>query len=348
MCERIELGIEAIRRLSPHPSRHARYIPGRGRYVQISRAATDEELERHIRGVDLIGGVSADDDGTTTSVGLDLDAHVSDQRPLSAGKRFVEKCNAMDIPVVVHTSKSGKGLHIRTLFKKPISCWMARALFIAIALASGIDQSKANDKVWPPTRGYGVLALPYQSQFAKANMGTMALNTSTFEPLARGEQIEAVTEAMELDQGDVEGLLNFLGIKTEQAAKILSDAPLHCDRGLTVKDGTDTGIQEMILNCLAVRRLHDEAGTIPYDFWFGMMTNFKPYSGGKELFAAFSELDVERWSRRAFEQSWDAIVGKPRYCSNLQTGWTCPARDTCEARSPAGLPFALRRRERSA
>ena len=340
--ERIELGIEAVRRLNPHPARFARYVPKRRQYVQVGRAPTDEEIEAHIRGACLLGGVSADDDGKTNCVGLDLDAHTSDQRPLAAAKRFATTCNALEIPLVIHTSKSGKGCHIRALFQQPVTCWLARALFVALAITAGIDQDKAMDKVWPPSKGYGVLALPYQAKYAAHTGGTLALNPHSFEVVPKGEQIEAVTEAMEISPEDIEGLLNFLGVKSEQAAKLLSGHALHA-MGTTIKDGSDGGIQHMIQHCKAVRKLQEDASNLSYDFWFGMMTNFKPFWGGKELFEAFSQLDVKRWEQKAFDRSWNGITGKPRYCNNLGTDWSCPDRDTCTARSPAALPFALRR-----
>lgn len=342
MCERVGLAIEAVRRLNPHPNRHARYVPNRNQYVQVSRAPTDDELEKHVRGVALLGGVSSDDQGTTTSVGLDLDAHTTGQHPLVPAKNFTRTCQALDVPVVLHTSKSGTGCHIRTLFRHPVSTWLARALFIALAIAAEISADKAVDKVWPPSRGYGVLALPYQSAYAKQVGGTLAIDPTTFKRVPKGEQVEAVTEADDLQPDDILGLLDFMGVKSEQAAKILSGGPLHTS-GVAIKEGTDRGIQEMVSRCAAVRRLQDESTTIPYEFWFGMMTNFKPYWGGKDLFQALSELDTKRWNERAFEASWRAITGKPRYCENLERGWVCPERSRCSARAPAGLPFAVRR-----
>lgn len=348
MSEFIDLGIKAIKRLSPHPSRFAKYIPKRNQYIQIPRSLTDEDIESHIRGVKLLGGVSSDQDGMTTSVGLDLDAHTADQKPFLAARRFTKACQALDIPVVVHTSKSGKGLHIRTLFRKPVAAWMARALFLALSIAAQIDGDRALDKIWPPSRGYGVLALPYQSTCAKYAGGTMALDPNSLEPVDKGCQLEVVTEAEELDPDDIPGILAFMGIRTEQQAKILANGSSRLPRGVMVKHGTDRGIQEMVLRCAAVRRLQSEADSIPYEFWFGMMTNFKPFWGGKSLFEEFSKLDEARFDARAMSQSWNAITGRPRLCENLQRGWVCPDRAKCPARAPAGLPFAVRRQSSAA
>jgi hypothetical protein len=279
----------------------------------------------------------------TTSVGLDLDAHTSDQKPAVAALKFVDTCKMIELPTIVHTSKSGKGFHIRTLFKRPITCWLARALFVAMAIASGIDEDKALDKVWPPTRGHGVLALPYQAEYAHKNGGSQAFDVKTMEPLPKGEQLEAVTEAEEVHPEEVEAILEFLGVKTEKSAKILSGFPLNV-RGIAVKDGTDKGIQEMITWCYAVERLIEEAAEIPYEFWFGMMTNFKPFYGGREIFQAMSELDTARFDPKALERSWNGINGGPRLCVNLDHNWRCPKLGICKSKSPAALPFERRRK----
>jgi hypothetical protein len=345
MFDRIELGIEALRRLNPHPQRYAKYIPGRGQYVQISQKPTDDVLEQHIRGTALLGAVAADDSGTTDSVGLDLDGHTTNQDPLGAAKKFITTAQALDIPVVLHSSKGGRGYHLRTLFRSRVPCWLARALFVALAMAAGISGDNAMDKVWPPSRGFGVLALPYQSGFAMQTGGTIALNQSTFEPLPASEQIEAVTECEECDREDAEALLSFMGVNTVEDAKILAGSPRAATNEI-IKDGTDGGLHVMAEHCAAVKRLFDEAATVKYEFWFGMMTNFKPFHGGRDVFRAFSKLDVARWDEVAFDRSWKAITGKPRLCENLERGWVCPKRAVCDARAPAGLPFAIKRQER--
>jgi hypothetical protein len=342
MSERIKLGIRAVRKLNPHPERFARYYPHRRQYVQIHRSPTDDEIESHIRGTQLLGAVSSDDQGMTSSVGLDLDAHTSDQKPDIAAKRFIRACDSIELPTVIHTSKSGKGFHIRTLFKGSITSWLARALFVSLAIASGIAEDKALDKVWPPTRGYGVLALPYQSAYAKATGGSQAVDRRSLSVLEPGNQIEAVTDVEEVTAHEVESILQFLGVNSENEAKIVAGFPLQI-KGIPMTDGTDGGIQDMVRYCRAVRKLHDEASSISYEFWFGMMTNFKPFSGGREIFEAISELDTERFDLDALNRSWKGISGKPRLCTNLDPNWTCPMKERCDAKSPAGLPFAIKR-----
>lgn len=338
--ERIERGIRVLRKLSPHPSRYAKHIEQSNRYVQIQSLATDQQLEAHLVGHELVGGIASDDDGTTTCVGLDVDAHTSEQRPEAATKRFCDTCRMVDVPVLVHRSKSGKGMHVRTCFEGSVPSFFARALYVSLCIAAGIEGDKAVDKVWPPTFGYGVLALPYQAAWARRTGGTLAVDPGTLEPLPRDAQLDSVLDGDEMQYGEVLSVLDFLGVSSARQAKAISGFTGYVGQ---VKDGLDGGVQYMVRECAAVQRLVDEAETLPYEFWFGMMTNFKPFMGGKELFQAFSELDERRWNKREFDRSWEAVRGKPRMCWNLDNNWRCPLCDKCGAKSPAGLPFFLKR-----
>ena len=341
--ERLELAIQVVRRLNPHPGRFACYVPARNQYVQVKRAPTDEEVTEHIRGQRLLGAVSADDQGLTTAVGLDLDAHLAGQRPLAAAKRFVQACQVFDIPILVHTSKSAKGCHIRTLFDKAVPSWMARAMYVALAVSADLNQDSACDKVWPPSRGYGVLALPYQGRYAVQNGGCIALDPNTWRPYPVDVQLDVVADTREMDGEDIEGVLRTFGITTERQAKLLAGAAMNGPVEPSCRDGTDGGIQEMVMHCAAVKRLEEEAGTVPYVFWFGMMSNFKPFAGGRDLFNAYCELDPKRNDPRATDRMWKAIGGRPRLCLHLDPHWICPNQGRCPANAPAGLPFAMKK-----
>lgn len=308
---------------------------------------TPELAEQHVRGKIMLGGVASDEQGYTTSVGLDLDAHLADQRPASAAKRFVQVAEALDVPIVVHTSKSGKGAHIRTLFSDRIPTHLARSMYIAMVVSSGLSANKAVDKVWPPTHGLGVLALPYNGAMAKKYGGTVALNPWTLSPLPKADQVTGVLEAPEMSRDDVEKTLVAMQIRTDEEARLLSGcarSALENPDGLReIKNQTDGGIQHMIEMCDAVKRLEEEGPFISYDFWFSMMTNFRPFIGGYEIFREFSRLDPARFDERHLLRTWEAISGGPRRCDNLDTGWECPRLRVCPARSPAGLPFAVER-----
>ena len=350
----ISAAIQAVRRLHPHPDRYAkaRWIPNRNRYEFPIRPGhlDDKEIAAHVQGKHILGAVASDAESRTTVVGLDLDAHMAGQNPGRAAVQFVRTAQALDVPCIVHSSKSGKGAHIRTLFSESVPGFLARALYVAIVLAAGLSADKAVDKVWPPVHGLGVLALPYNAQCANAAGGTLALNPNTMQPLPKEAQLSCVLDAHDMTRGEVEDVLRSMGVFTEgQAALLAGQARATCansDGTRVIKDGVDGGVKHMLSTCEAVKRFQDEATSVSYEFWFGMMTNFRPFIGGKDLFTAISELDPKRFDQRVIENSWKAIRGGPRLCTHLDTGWECPMLGTCQAKSPAGLPFALRREGR--
>lgn len=347
--------VQAIQALNPHPCRYARgkWVPQKNAYAFpiIEGTITEKVAESHVKGQVILGGVASDDSGFTNCVGLDVDRHMSSQNPREACRRFVRCAEILNIPVVVHSSKSGAGTHIRTLFKERVPSFIARALYVSLVIAAGLSRDSAVDRVWPPTHGLGVLALPYNGRAAIEKRGCLALDPHNFEILSKNDQTNAVLGAERLTKREIERILCIMGVKTEQQACIVSGTGLSRDApvGLrSIKDGTDGGIQLMVNECLAVQRLRAEARRITYEFWYSMATNFHPFIGGYQIFRAMSELDPARFDLKALDKTWRAIAGGPKMCVHLDTNWRCEKIGTCSARSPAGLPFAIKRAEREA
>jgi hypothetical protein len=283
------------------------------------------------------------DDGRTTCVGVDLDAHKPGQKPYEAARKFVDTARVLDVPLVVHSSKSGKGLHLRTMFKEPVETWLARALFVSIAMIAKVDRASAMDKVWPPASGYGVLALPYQASYAHRTKGTLALDSRTFQPVPKDQQLEEVLDAHIVDSQDLCGMLDFMGVRSENDAKLVSGTSFQTGTSRARAHGTSCtaearqGMEQFIYYCEAAHYLRDNIANVSYDFWFGMATNFRLIEGGKEMFAAISKLDTARWKERDFERIWKGIKGGPRKCTNLDQNWRCPYSDKCPAKSPVAI-----------
>jgi hypothetical protein len=248
--------------------------------------------------------------------------------------------------VVVHSSKSRKGAHARTLFNERVPPHLARALYISLVIASGLSGDAAVDKVWPPTHGLGVLAMPYNGRMAHENGGCLALDSWTLMPLGKDDQIAVVMDSEEMDRSELESGLVAMGVRTDGEAQLLSGCGTDNKQPWsprTVKDEQDGGVQLMYNNCAAVDRLVSEATSINYEFWFSMMTNFRPFRGGREIFEQISMLDPARYKARQLANMWSKISGGPRKCENLDPGWECPNRAACVAKSPAGLPFHLQK-----
>jgi hypothetical protein len=335
--------VDAILKLNPHPHAYARATFSRSKkkwsFPIVKAPLTREIAELHVRGKRLLGAVGSDPNGFTTTVGLDLDAHTFKQDPVSAAKRFVLKAKALDIPILMHKSKSGAGLHIRTVFRELVPVHEARALYVSLVLLAGLAGDAAVDKVWPPPYGLGVLAFPYNAKFALETGGCLALDPFTMRVLDRSEQMMPVLDSTEPDRDDLIGALKALGLKTHDQVHLLSSgAPARQDPTVShTKKGTDKGIHIMFDQCEAVNRLRYQSRELSYEFWFGMMTNFAPFADGHEFFTTISKLDSARFDEKRLNAMWSSIKGGPRYCENLDMGWTCPKRATCTARSPAGL-----------
>jgi hypothetical protein len=347
MSESLERCVFAIKKLNPHPHCYAkaRFDPEKNKHTFwiVKKHLDDNEIKEHILGNQIIGGVGADDQGLTNVVGIDLDAHTTNQKPAAAMKKLGVVADALEIPIAAHTSKSGKGAHVRTIFERPIPVFMARALYMSLIVAAGLLSDASLDKVWPPVSGLGVLAMPYNSKVAKTCGGTVSIDPITLKPLRKEDQLRSLLEYDGMKLDEVENVLLSLGVRTEGEAIALAGGLGKVNRDL--KDQVDGGIQLMLHHCDAVKRLEQSARDIPYEFWFSMMTNFKPFIGGLELFTEYSSLDNERFNIKELLASWRAISGGPRRCVNLDFSWQCPQIGVCKAQSPAGLPFHLVKEE---
>jgi len=345
--ERLELATRAVLRLHPHPTRFSFFKVDH--YQQISRPIDTGWLVRHVLGDTMVGAVSCDDEGKTTVVGIDLDAHHKDQSPNPAARRFVDAATAWDIPTLVHRSKSGKGYHIRTLFSERVDGYLARCLYLCLANAAQVDIDSAFDKVWPPSQGYGVLALPLNCKYIKDG-GCVALDPATFEPIDLTCQIEAILEAKTMDATELTGTLVAMDATTEKLARQIAGSSGRSLNGQEANEGgKDGGLPHMMDNCYAVNRLIEEPLLVHYDFWVGMASNFKPFIGGREVFQSIQQNHYQvdpgsaKYDPRRFEHIWRPLK-KPHLCTRLSNAeWTCPNLGVCGCRAPAGLPFWLRK-----
>lgn len=339
----------AIRRLNPHPEAFAagRWIEEKKRYEfpMVKRALPGELIREHLIGKRMIGAVGADGHGSTNVVGLDVDAHHEGQHPAQAAQKFVAVAQAFDVPVIMHTSKSGKGLHVRTLFKSYVPSFFARALYMALIVSAGLKTDSSVDKIWPPPTGLGVLAMPYNFKAVKEHGGTLAVDPNTMQPYKRAQQFDAVLEAGEMSDDEVVGVLESFGMRTEKEQMIAAGVPAGLDpRKSYAPAENQDGLVEMVNNCAAVEYVMREleTSTISRNFWWSMMTNFKPFKDGKRIYEAMSSADERRFEKKVFDKQWESVKGKPRLCENLDPGnWECPKRDTCPARAPAGLGTKL-------
>lgn len=101
----------------------------------------------------------------------------------------------------------------------------------------------------------------------------------------------------------------------------------------------------LVRECEFIRHAVSATSVLTYDEWFGLATILKTFPAGGALFDQISRRDPERYRPGEAEKKLASIRGAPRYCTSL--GWHCPRLSECASlgvRSPAGLPFKLRRK----
>jgi hypothetical protein len=329
------------------------------REARIARKATanwemtfDWQLRSHLLGYSYVGAVGADVDGITTVVGVDLDKHTASQHPRRVAEKFLAAAHAWDVPVIVHSSKSGMGFHIRTLLV-PMKVALARALYIQLAIVAGVLAEKAFDKVWPPSRGTGILALPWHPWAGQRNGGGLAMDSRTLDLLMPEDQAAVVLDSPRMSEQDMFLTLSSMGVNTEPEIEKLAGCSIRDSfQRSTCEEGRDPDIAVLMSHCLAAQRLECEIDTVDYRFWWAMMSNFKLFDQGRETFEAISMRDSARYRPRALDSMWKSTNRNagPVRCENLSHEWRCPLLGQCGkteslegVRAPVALPRRLRR-----
>jgi hypothetical protein len=82
----------------------------------------------------------------TAWVACDFDNHNGQKDPARDLKNLIEVCNALDVPLIVFSSNSGKGFHAYLFFESPIPASKARAILLALLDRAGVDISHRRDK----------------------------------------------------------------------------------------------------------------------------------------------------------------------------------------------------------
>lgn len=317
-------------------------------------------IEQHLRG-ELVAGAVHGAETTTTVMATEADGASHDTLREKLGGAVDAKAAAIEVraelgrlgfmPPIVATSKGGDGYHLRVLFAEPVPAERARLVMSAIKSRVGLDEI---DVVYPASSGGDglVLALPFAGldgscPFVKPG-GSRIVHPASLEPYPDDEQIDAL-----------EGWPRSTATMLERAAEILQiDAdeskPAPALRMVPNTKSTDARVPEyfneldvLAENCAFVEHAAAEPASLSYTEWFSLATVLAPFTGGKSLFDAISRRDSKRYARGEPDKKIESVSGKPRLCTNL--GWSCPKLRECSAlgvRSPAGLPFKLKRAQR--
>lgn len=148
---------------------------------------TDNELQKHLNGVQQIGVYPLLQDNTSWFLVADFDK----QNWKIEAVNFLNACKEENIPAYLERSCSGNGGHVWIFFEKPYVAIRSRKIFITILEESGIfsmfDKSSSFDRLFPNQdflsgKGLGnLIALPFfKPALEKGN--SCFINPVTFEP----------------------------------------------------------------------------------------------------------------------------------------------------------------------
>jgi len=172
---------------------------GKGRGTESTRKAnciecckhaffrfTDEEVEKHLKGFQVIGVYPLLVDETCWFLAADFDGGTWQDDVTS----FRETCGSLDVPIAIERSRSGSGAHAWFFFSEPVPAGLARNLGCFLITESMARRHQlpmsSYDRLFPnqdtlPKGGFGnLIALPLQRE-ARA-IGNSVFVDASFTP----------------------------------------------------------------------------------------------------------------------------------------------------------------------
>ena len=149
---------------------------------------SDKEIEKHLRGEQLVGIYPLLPDNTSWFIAADFD----DDNWLEECKTFLNVCHENEIPAYLERSRSGQGGHIWIFFEQAYPAIRSRKIILSLLEKSGVfsvfDKSSSFDRLFPNQdflsgKGLGnLIALPlYKKTFEQGN--SCFLDVETFQPI---------------------------------------------------------------------------------------------------------------------------------------------------------------------
>lgn len=199
---------------------------------------TENEIERHLNGIQQIGVYPLLQDNTSWFLVADFDKE-NWQREATT---FLNACKENQIPAYLERSRSGNGGHVWIFFEQPYPAIRSRKIFISILEQSGtfsmFDKSSSFDRLFPNQdflsgKGFGnLIALPFfKPTFEKGN--SCYINPDTFEPFA--DQWHFLKEIKRISNNELDKLFQQFSNSTELKTQKVSSGKLEIDLSNQVK-----------------------------------------------------------------------------------------------------------------
>ena len=149
---------------------------------------SDKEIEKHLKGEQLVGIYPLLSDNTSWFIAADFD----DDNWLEECKIFLKVCDEKQIPAYLERSRSGQGGHIWIFFEQSYPAIRSRKIILSLLEKSGVfsvfDKSSSFDRLFPNQdflsgKGLGnLIALPlYKKTVEQGN--SCFLDIDTFQPV---------------------------------------------------------------------------------------------------------------------------------------------------------------------
>jgi hypothetical protein len=323
-------------------------INGKPGYIPIRGPLTDRVIMDHMRGQIMIGSYTPMPDGTAPWVAADFDGKDADA--FEDARCLASLLRQCDIDPICNTSQSGRGVHVRVIFDKPVEAWFARRFmltFIEEAGILGVNEGGSFDRCFPAAdrlregaKSIGnQIAAPLHFQRATEKHGTMLLD----HQFGRVPLGEATWDYLDLYDFVTKPQLLRAISEIERAEEFLRiDAPGSPQE--PKEDGEDESerekltakgsLDDVLRSCELFEHVRQNP-VMPYEIWFAIAANLKKFGEeGRTAYHEISSLDRSTDSRgnprysieETNKKFDDAVANVSIYtCSRLAENiWKCP------------------------
>jgi putative DNA primase/helicase len=291
---------------------------------------TEEMIGAHISGKTRMGIYPLLQGALTAWIAADFDDHTGQKDPAKDLESLVRACQALDVPLFVFNSNSGKGYHTYIFFETPVSALKARSLKLTLIDRAGIDISHRKDEsgsfdcIFPKQDSLrngsigNLIALPWNGRAVKERKSTLLLDPHTLQPFGNSlkENIEIFQEYYRpLSESGLDSLLNEMGVQIGGGTPLLSGKK-------------NESLGELIEKCAFLKHCKDNAAALPENQWYAMAAILAHQFGGLALIHELSK-PYTKDDGYSFRETQDKIVhilndqAGPLTCQYIKTIWDC-------------------------